>query len=629
MKTSSRTVVLLGLVLFLVSFSSPGTGCTIEAAEPMTWPRFDGPQHNRISRETRFTFQWPRDTSSNPDLANLPLWTLNHLKGDSAPLVFNDKLYLASTQSGQTGEMGQSLSHQIFCWNVHGRDPEFVYQYSMPAKADNPRREYSQPQVHPEAKQAPILVGDPLLRQLFSLSSTGELHALDSDLGHLLWKKSLSHIVGMQSDPVSIAPPLIFEQCLVIPVSWSNSEQTKTTNWLVSLDRRNGQVIWAIQSEQSTLPETLPAAISAVYRHQVVAIAQLEPGVVRLVQVRTGKPVAMCKLSDPQASVRELLFESERLAVLSEKSRKQPENAKSPDAIEWWIDLFDLPPGMDPSSSGSNISTGVHKNEIKAATRIRPDASLMTTALLHEKRLYTFNTESLLCEYEIPSGKKLSELVLDEVPLTPPVMKTEKGVGNVDVSVNDRKKEPAFPHLIFADQQLLATSTGGHWCSLDVKSDGDEPAMRIRSCQKVKPVLAIPVLSKGRIYIRQLNELAAIGPIDNTSAASEILEPLSILAKEKESSRPGGIILSPGMQVLRTGWKQKLQVQLYNDRGFFLRLVKPDEIQWSKPRLGKLEKKTGTYFAPAFLPGGAKRKEIEIRATYNTFSARAVIRIDQ
>ncbi len=629
MKASSRTVVLLGLVLFLESFSSPGTGCAVEAAEPMTWPRFDGPQHNRISRETRFTFQWPRDTSSNPDLANLPLWTLNHLKGDSAPLVFNDKLYLASTQSGQIEGTGQSLSHQIFCWNVHGRDPEFVYQYSMPAKAEISQREYSQTQVQPEAKQAPILVGDPLLRQLFSLSRSGELHVLDSDLGHLLWKKSLSHIVGLQSDPVSIAPPLIFEQCLVIPVSWSNSEQTKATNWLVSLDRRNGQVIWAIQSEQSTLSETLPAAISAVYRHQVVAIAQLEPGVIRLVQMRTGKPVAMCKLSDPQASVRELLFESERLAVLSGKSRKQPENTENPDAIEWWIDLFDLPPEVDPSSSGSNISTGVNKNEIKAATRIRPTASLMTTTLLHENRLYTFNAESLLREYEIPSGKKLSELVLDDVPLTPPVADMEKDAGNVDVLENDRKTEPAFPHLIFAGQQLLATSTGGRWCSLDANIDGDEPGMKISSCQNVEPVLAVPVLSKSRIYIRQPNALSAIGPIDNTSAASEILEPLSVLAKEKESSRPGGIILSPGMQVLRTGWKQNLQGQLYNDRGFFLRLVKPDEIQWSEPLFGKLEKKTGTYFAPASLPGGTNGTEIEIKAKYNSFSARAVIRIDQ
>jgi len=619
---SSWTVILLRIFICLGSFSFLESSHPVCGAEPMTWPRFDGPQYNRISRESRFDFQWPRETPSTPDLSNLPLWTLPQLSGNSTPLVFNNKLYLALTGDHQSRKKNKPPSSLVSCWNIKNRDPEFVYQYQVPEKTKVEKREDGKLLLLTEINQPPLLVGDPLLRQLFCLTSQGELHVLDSDLGHLLWKKSLSQIVGLQTIPVSVATPLIFEQCLIISASWSDPDKKTTTNWLLALDRRNGQVVWGIQSQRQSPQQKLPAAIPAVYRNQVVVVAQLEPGKIRLIQIRTGKQIAQWSLADPQVLVQELLFESGGLAVLSSSPQKQTDNKSGEQSFQWWIDLFDL-----PAEIGST-TTSRTKIEGKAATQIPLGNSQHTTVLLYEKRLFAINTEGILREYKVSSGKMLGEISLLDSPVMPPLTEKDIHAEKADSVTNKKESQPVIHHLLFANQQLLATSTAGLWCRVDVKNSDDKSVMKVKSRQQVDCVLAVPVISKGRIYVRQPESLTAIGPIDNTTAVSTILEPLSILAKEKASTTPGEIIVSPGMQALQPGWKQKFQVQLYNDRGFFLRLLKPEEIQWSEPVLGKFEKKTGTYFAPQKLTNKTENAENQIKAKYKSFSAHATIRID-
>ncbi len=615
-------LILLRVSICLGSFSFLEFTRPVYAAEPMTWPRFDGPQYNRISREIRFNFQWPRETPSAPDLSNLPLWTLPHLSGNSTPLVFNNKLYLALTGDIQSRKNNRPPSSLVSCWNIKNRDPEFVYQYQVPEKRNDNKRENGKPLLLAEIKQPPLLVGDPLLRQLFCLTSQGELHVLDSDLGHLLWKKSLSQIVGLQTVPVSIATPLIFEQCLVIPAGWYDPDKKTTTNWLLVLDRRNGQVVWGIQSQQQSPPQKLPAAIPAVYHNQVVVVAQLEPGKIRLIQIRTGKQIAQWSLTDQQASVQELLFDSENLAVLSSSPQKQTGDKNEIRSFQWSVDLFELPAEIGSTTTTQTETKG------KADTQIRLGNSHHTTVLLHAERLYAIDTEGILSEYKVSSGEKLSEIDPEQTPVLPSLT-DEKEKLEVSDSVTNKKKSPPVIHqLLFANQQLLVTSTSGLWCHVDVKSSDDKSVIKVKSRQQVDRVLAVPVISKGRIYVRQPESLTAIGPIDNTTAVSTILEPLSILAKEKASTTPGGIIISPGMQALQPGWKQKFQVQLYNDRGFFLRLLKPEEIQWTEPALGKFEKKTGTYFAPQKLADKTKNTENQIKAKYKSFSAAATIRIE-
>ncbi len=599
--------LMLRLSLCLACFSFLEPARIAFSAEPMTWPRFDGPEQNRISRESRLNFQWPEETLSPPALSNLQLWTIRRLPGNSTPLVFNNKLYLCLSEDDRNGNVGDR-SDFVSCWNIKDRDPEFVYQYRISNQINR----------KPSAKrnQLPVLVGDPLLRQLFCLTRQGELHVLDSDLGHLLWKKSLAQILGLQSPPDFVAPPLIFEQCLIIPASWYDSVKNRRTNQLLALDRRNGQVIWAIQGEQS-LFEKLPAAISAIYQHQIIAVAQLEAGKIRLIQIRTGKEIARWNLADPQATARELLFESGRLAVLSSKLQQQTDNNNGA-LFHWWVDLFELSAGRDSKQSKNKMQSGAGKT-------IRLPDSHHATILLQEKSLFAINSESVFTEYDAVSGKKRSEFTLSEIEIT----SSQDDQAKVEKSDSAAKKKRGHVvhHLVMADRKLLVTSTSGLWCRVNIGESDENSLVKSISRQQVDPVITIPVISKGRIFVRQPDSLRAIGPIDNTVAVSSVLEPLSILAKERDSTTPGGIILTPGVQVLRPGWKQKFQVQLYNDRGAFLRLLKPEEIEWKTEGPGKFEKGSGVYFAPEKLAGDGENAAIKINASYQTFSAGATIKV--
>ena len=612
MNWSSRIIILLRLSICLGISFSPRHGCAIFAAEPMSWPRFDGPQHNRVSREENLDLRWSKQEQTLPVSRNLQLWSLPRSSDDSTPLVFNNKLYLASTGKKKKKTPAPFL---VSCWNIKGRDPEFIYQYEIPKLTSSAPSDVK--------TEVPFLVGDSLLRQLFCLTRQGEVHALDSDLGHPLWKKSLSQIVGQKMAPVCLATPLIFEQCLIISAGWYDAKTDSTTIRLLALDRRNGQVIWVARSRDSFSSDNLPAPVSVVYGGQVVVAAQLQPGKIRLIQIRTGKQVVQFNLSAENSLARELLYESEQLAVLSRSPQIPVKHAAETKPFQWSVDLFALPAAIDSTPDEKK------KPALKKTIRFQLADSHHATALLHQKRLYVINTGGLLREYQASSGKLLAETILSDLPQ----IQKKEGVGTPDTehSVEENKKNSGqiVHHLIFAEQQLLVTSTAGLWCGLgeDQKSASKKSGSKILFRQQLDGVLTIPVISKGRIYVRRPGKLTALGPIDNLVAVSSIIEPLTILAKENKSTTPGKILITPGLQHLQPGWKQKFQVQLYSSRGVFLRMLKPDEIQWGDPVLGKFEKKTGTYFAPQKLSNKIEEVTDVIEVKYKSFSARATVRV--
>lgn len=628
----------LWIALFLKSnfclgiFYLPCICCIVSAGEPMSWPRFDGPEHNRISKEGRLDLRWTNQQQSSPDSANLQLWSIREQFGSCVPLVFNNKLYLSSARIVDEEQKNRSPDSLVSCWNIKQRDYGVLYQYRISDQTiSNRRKRNGQTQQGiqgfvSEKNQEPLLAGDPLLRQLFCLTREGELHVIDSDLGHLLWRKSLCEIVGQNTFPVSIATPLLFEHDLILSATWYDSQKKRATNWLLALDRRNGQVLWTTQTEYRSFPEELPAPISAVYRAQVVVAAQLKPGHLDLLQIRTGKPVAQWKLSDQDACIREILFESEQLAVLSGSPKKNPETNQ----FHWWMDIFALP-------GEGTVSSQTKKLQPESATSIPLTDSFHVTTLLHAERLYAVNSEGVLREYQVSTGEILSERLL-EVPSTdrsPPDSESDsessQATARIDPSgvARDEEARSTVHFLLGADHQLLVTSSAGLWCGLvEETQEKKGSVLKEQFRQRIDGVVALPVISRGRVYVRRPGMLTALGPLDNIIAVSEILEPLSILAQEKASTTPGQLLIVPAVQVLKPGWEQNYQVQLYSDRGVFLRTLQAKELQWSVPKLGAFDKVSGTYLAPRTV-SDLKESEgnISIEVRYQTFSVRANVRL--
>ncbi|MBL4885049.1 MAG: PQQ-binding-like beta-propeller repeat protein [Planctomycetaceae bacterium] len=596
----------------------------------MSWPRFDGPQYNRISREGRLDLRWSNAQQPSADTSSIQLWSIPGLPGSSTPLILNGKLYVSSLHTvNEKQKNGLSNLSRISCWDISDRDHELAYQYEISQFALD-----KQPLQNSESgtRQEPLLTSDSSLRQLFCLTWQGELHTIDSDLGHLLWKKSLSKIVNQKSSPVSIAAPLLFEHCLVVPASWYDSKKQRTTSWLLSLDRRNGQVIWAISDEHESFPSELPAPIPAVYRGQIVVVFQLKPGEIQLLQIRTGKQVAAWKLSDAKACVQELLFESEQLAVLSRNS-KDSEQGKFDEAssYQWTADLFALPAHSD------SVSTPENGTRLAIANPIQLSNSYHATALLCAGHFYVINSEGQLRQYQASSGKLLAQTMLTNPPKVPATTKQNADAKPITSAIKNPPAalpQPTIHYLIYADNQLLVTSSEGLWCGLapETKKTAQTDANAVEKSvltlnfqQQVEGVVSLPVISQGRVYVRQPGKLIAMGSLDNLNAVSEILEPLSILAQEKKSTIPGGLLITPRRQTLKPGWKQSFQVQLYSDQGAFLRTLSAEELQWGDVSLGIFDKTKGTYLAPATFTDLQGVDQIEVR--YQSFSAQADIRI--
>lgn len=583
-------VACLLVVSLLLSHVAAWSG----AGEPLTWPRFDGPEHNRLSRERRISLDWGNASEAvrkgetgtqavevlAAEDSNRPeLWRIEGLKGNSSPLVFNDKLYLIHEEAGEQAaeessprtEPGEQEPRRfIDCWYISERDPEAKFRHLLPpASASTP---------------VPLLVGDATWRQLFCLLASGEVLSLDSDLGSVLWRVSLPRILELEAAPDYMGTPLVFEHLLICAASWRTGENQGTA-CLVALDRRNGQVCWIRTVSEAGLGGQLPAPVPCVARGQVLVVSQIQAGRIEFHQIRTGKPVAYMPLFHEQAYASELLFDRHRLAVLSTGVEPGPDAAtldqEEQSPRDWETVVIDL----DRELPMPTVDTaGGELPSVHPSMRWSIPASRHVTCLLQGDQIYAATAEKELLWATAGQDREWKRLEMHSA---------------------------SRHHMNWVDRQLLVVSASGYWeVFLTPSSPAGTAETQLGTPAAVRAIHAElwneglvcgPVLSKQRVYVRTETQLVCLGPIDTNSAVSDLIPSLSDQAGEEAEGTPGTICLIPSRQELSAGFQLPWQVQQYSDRGTFLRAMSAEEVSWSWDGPGVLDETTGILAAPAEL----------------------------
>ncbi len=226
------------------------------AAIAADWPQWRGPDRTGISGESGLLDQWP---AGGPKL----LWQVTGVgDGYGTVAATGDRLYVIGNR-GMEEESVKALS---------AADGKTLWTTRF-GNVGNP----DQQPPYPSARSTPTVDGN----VLYALSSDGDLAAIETATGKVLWKKSLrSDFGGVPGKWAYAESPLLDGDVLIATPGGSNAT-------IVALNKKDGEVIW-----KSAVPGGDPAAYASAVvteaggRKQYVQF--LDKGVVG-VDAKTGE----------------------------------------------------------------------------------------------------------------------------------------------------------------------------------------------------------------------------------------------------------------------------------------------------------------------------------------------------
>ena len=210
----------------------------LRAAEPASWPRFNGPQGDNISPDTGLLKQWPTE---GPTL----LWTAKDLgEGYSSVVLAGDRIYTAGNKDGKTVVTALDPDGKILWQRPHGG-----------AWSDS----------HPGARSTPTIDGD----RVYDENGVGDVACLDAKDGTPVWHVNVLEKFAAPNIRWHLAESVWIDGQHVI--CCPGGPQTA----VVALDKKTGEVAW----------KSPPTGDDTSYASPVV----IEHGGLRIVLTMTGK----------------------------------------------------------------------------------------------------------------------------------------------------------------------------------------------------------------------------------------------------------------------------------------------------------------------------------------------------
>jgi outer membrane protein assembly factor BamB len=207
-----------------------------ERAQTEEWPQWGGPRRD-FTTSTRLPQTWPE---GGPRVA----WERPLGDGFSSIAASRGALYTMARRDGREVVVSLRADTGATRWE-YGYDAPFSREYSME---------------HGEGPHATPLVAG---RRVFTVGSTGRLHALDAETGVLLWAHDLvGELGGFIRVNGYAASPLAWKQRVIVPVGGESGA-------LVAFDQETGRRVW--QSDRDRISPASPILIDLDGETELVA----------------------------------------------------------------------------------------------------------------------------------------------------------------------------------------------------------------------------------------------------------------------------------------------------------------------------------------------------------------------
>lgn len=508
----------------------------VQAADPLDWPMWRGPQQNNTSTETGLVDSWDPEGGEGSNL----LWKSEELGGRSTPIVMNGKLYtLVRDQPGTEVEKEKVVCVDAATGKKLWEHAFNVYLCEVP----DTRVGWSS------------VVGDPETGRVYAQSVSGYFCCLEGDTGEVVWDRSLQEEIGLINTYGGRTNfPLVFEDQVItsaVIVGWGDDPKygrlAVPAHRFLGMDKATGEIRWLSGTGLAPYDTTYSTpTIKAINGQQTMVFASGD-GEVWAMQPRTGKQLWHFPFSRMGISTSPLVDDKGR--VYASHSEENTFGNTMGSVV-----------CLDGSMSGDLTGKEIWRQFEKMAGKSSP--------LLIGDRLYVIDDRAKLFVFDANTGEELAYERLGAASRSTP---------------------------LYADGKIYYADNSGRWYILKPTEDGVEVVHKLRIDDV--DVDGSPIVSHGRIYIPTSGALYCIGDPNAKSSANPLPEqpkekPVS------EDQKPALVQLVPYDALLAPGKSQDYKVRLFNSLGQLLKEVPASEAQFGVDGPGKIDAE-GQFTAPS------------------------------
>lgn len=252
--------MLKGLVFAVVWAGSVAAGAD--------WPDWRGPNRDGRSAEKNLPSRW------SPQGENL-LWKAE-IGGRSAPVVFQDRVYLMSTAG-----KGESLQERVVCLDANTGKLLWDYKYNVFLSDVPPHRiSWASPTV------------DPQTGNVYVFGVGGSLIGFTRE-GKKLWERSLAEEMGLVTTHGgrTVSPVVEDDLVVVSGITSGWGEQARAAHRFMAFDKRTGEMVYVSAPGGRPYDTTYSPPVIADIDGMRLFIAGGSDGAMHAIQLYTGQPV--------------------------------------------------------------------------------------------------------------------------------------------------------------------------------------------------------------------------------------------------------------------------------------------------------------------------------------------------
>lgn len=220
---------------------------TVAATAPAAdWPQWRGPEHNGISRETAWNWQWPE--SGPPELWHAEVGT-----GFSSIAVAKGRAFTSGHRDG---------NDTFYCFDANTGESKWSYSYPAPL-VDN---------LHEGGPAATPTVDDDLV---YTYSKDGRLLAVNVADGSVAWQVEAGKEAGVEMPAWGFSSsPLVIDGKVIVDAGR-----------VMAFDKKTGKLIWQTDKFAPGYGTAVPCALDdrpgiAVLNNEQVMVMHLDDGAV-------------------------------------------------------------------------------------------------------------------------------------------------------------------------------------------------------------------------------------------------------------------------------------------------------------------------------------------------------------
>lgn len=461
-------------------------------------------------------------------------WKSEALGTRSTPIVLNGRLYTLCRHNPQTKEEAE----KVVCADINTGKIlwENVFNVFLSDVPDT-RVGWSS------------VVGDPQTGDVFALGVCGYFQCIDGKTGKTKWSRSLSEEFGLLTTYGGRTNfPIVFENLAIIGgvvIGWG--DMAKPAFRILAFDKRNGQCVWFTSTRLFPADTTYSAPVIAVIDGQVQLIIGSGDGSVYGLQPRTGKILWNYDVTLRGVNATPLVVGTRVFCGHGEENLDDPTKMGAFFAI-------------DATKTGNITKSG----EI---WRVKEEFISKGQPLALDDRIYGVDEGGTFYINDLATGKLLGKKKLGTMGRGSPV---------------------------YGDGKIYVADATGRWYIFEPKGKDLKTLHQLRLEVEIN---GSPIISHGKIFLPTETMMYAIGLPDAKPQATAAPE------REKETptsedKTPASVLVTPVESLLKPGQKQQFQVWLYNAKGQYLGVAKPEDVKYAVEGPGQIDEK-GKFHADA------------------------------